>query len=80
MLDELNPTKVASLQILVDGIVPTGSGLSSSSAFVCCSALATLHGNGLVLNKGQLTRTAIKSETYAGVQIGGYVNCATKRY
>lgn len=71
VMDELNPKSPASLQIAVDGIVPTGSGLSSSSAFVCCSSLATLHGNKATMNKGELTQTAIKSETYAGVQIGG---------
>jgi galactokinase len=71
VLDELNPKEIVSMKIVVDGTVPAGSGLSSSSAFVCCASLATLHAHKATMNKGQLTRTAIKSETYAGVQIGG---------
>jgi galactokinase len=57
VLDELDlQNGVTSLKIAVDGIslvlthllgiVPAGSGLSSSSSFVCTSALATLMGNG----------------------------------
>ncbi|KAI8588588.1 ribosomal protein S5 domain 2-type protein [Geranomyces variabilis] len=56
---------------MVDGTVPAGAGVSSSSAFVCCSALATLHANSGVLNKGALTNAAIQGERYAGVQCGG---------
>jgi galactokinase len=71
VLDELNPSEVVSMKVMVDGTVPPGSGLSSSSAFVCCASLATLHAHKSIMNKGQLTKAAIKSETYAGVQIGG---------
>ncbi|TPX57610.1 galactokinase [Powellomyces hirtus] len=60
-----------SFYAMVDGTVPAGAGVSSSSAFVCCSALATLHANGGKLNKGALTNAAIQGERYAGVQCGG---------
>ncbi|KAI9205342.1 ribosomal protein S5 domain 2-type protein [Polychytrium aggregatum] len=56
---------------LVDGNIPTGAGLSSSSAFVCCSALATMQVNGIKLSKLELTQRAIEGEQHAGVKIGG---------
>ncbi|KAJ3253721.1 N-acetylgalactosamine kinase [Boothiomyces macroporosus] len=60
-----------SVQVVVDGTVPTGSGLSSSSAFVCCSALLTSYIHNLSPTKGELTQIAIKSERYCGVESGG---------
>ncbi|KAJ3000400.1 galactokinase [Globomyces sp. JEL0801] len=71
VLDTLNPTSLYSMQVVVSGNVPTGSGLSSSSSLVCCSALATLCAHNATMNKGELTKTAIESECLAGVQIGG---------
>ena len=70
IMEELNK-EAKSMQIMMDGSVPAGGGLSSSSAFVCCSALATLNAHDNTLKKGQLTKIAIKSEQYAGVAIGG---------
>ncbi|KAJ3215040.1 galactokinase [Dinochytrium kinnereticum] len=60
-----------SLDISIDGNVPAGAGVSSSSAFVCASALATLTASGKTINKGELAQTAIRSERYCGVQSGG---------
>ncbi|KAJ3100767.1 galactokinase [Phlyctochytrium planicorne] len=60
-----------SLDIMIDGNVPAGAGVSSSSAFVCASALATLTSSGKIINKGELAQTAIRSERYCGVQSGG---------
>ncbi|KAI8853009.1 ribosomal protein S5 domain 2-type protein [Chytridium lagenaria] len=60
-----------SLNIVIDGNVPAGAGVSSSSAFVCASALATLTASGKVITKGELAQTAIRSERYCGVQSGG---------
>ncbi|CAF9934831.1 MAG: galactokinase [Heterodermia speciosa] len=61
-----------SMSILVDGNVPAGSGLSSSAAFVCASALAVLRANGQSsVIKKQLVELAIVSERSVGVNSGG---------
>ncbi|CAL8578130.1 galactokinase [Xanthoria parietina] len=60
------------LQILVDGNVPAGGGLSSSAAFVCASALAVLRANGKEpVKKKELVELAIVSERAVGVNSGG---------
>lgn len=62
------------LDILVDGSVPAGGGLSSSAAFVCASALATMKANGEdVVNKKELVELAVVSERAVGVNSGGLV-------
>ncbi|KAI4192741.1 MAG: hypothetical protein LQ350_008570 [Teloschistes chrysophthalmus] len=61
-----------SMQILVDGNVPAGGGLSSSAAFVCASALAVLRANGREdVKKKELVELAIVSERAVGVNSGG---------
>lgn len=64
--------KPVGMDILVDGSVPSGAGLSSSAAFVCASALASLiaHGEKQV-NKKELVNLAVVSERYVGVNSGG---------
>jgi galactokinase len=60
------------MNILVDGNVPSGSGLSSSAAFVCASVLATLVANGeSSISKSELVEAAIVSERAVGVNSGG---------
>ncbi|KAI5805509.1 ribosomal protein S5 domain 2-type protein [Peziza echinospora] len=60
------------MDILVDGSVPTGGGLSSSAAFVCASALAALVANGETkVNKKELVNLAVVSERFVGVNSGG---------
>ena len=62
-----------SMDVLVDGTVPGGSGLSSSSAFVCASALAVLRANGMTsVDKKTLVELAIVSERAVGLNSGGY--------
>ncbi|KAI4183580.1 MAG: hypothetical protein L6R41_005319 [Letrouitia leprolyta] len=61
-----------SMDILVDGNVPAGGGLSSSAAFVCASALAVLRANGQdTVKKKELVELAIVSERAVGVNSGG---------
>ncbi|KAI0443683.1 galactokinase [Xylaria telfairii] len=64
--------KPASMQVLMDGTVPAGGGLSSSAAFVSASALAVMVANGETnIDKKDLTEVAIVSERAVGVNSGG---------
>jgi len=64
-------TSPVGLNLVVDGTVPKSAGLSSSSALVCCSGLATVHGNGLELSKHELAEVCTKCERYIGTEGGG---------
>lgn len=60
------------MDILADGTVPSGGGLSSSAAFVCASALAVMRANGEdAVDKKELVELAIVSERAVGVNSGG---------
>jgi galactokinase len=60
------------MEVLMDGTVPAGGGLSSSAAFTSASALAVMFGNGETsVDKTQLTELAIVSERAVGVNSGG---------
>ncbi|RFU24440.1 hypothetical protein B7463_g11902, partial [Scytalidium lignicola] len=64
--------KPQSMEILMDGTVPAGGGLSSSAAFVSASALAVMYANGEKnVDKTELTELAIVSERAVGVNSGG---------
>lgn len=66
------------MDVLVDGTVPAGGGLSSSAAFVCASALATLRANGSdKVPKRELVELAIVSERSVGVNSGGMDQAAS---
>ena len=66
------------MEVLVDGTVPAGGGLSSSAAFVCASALATLRANGSdIVPKKELVELAIVSERSVGVNSGGMDQAAS---
>ncbi|KAI9266872.1 galactokinase [Phascolomyces articulosus] len=66
-----NLDKPKGMYLLMDGTVPAGSGLSSSAAVVCTSALATIEANKLPLTKQELTEIAIVAERNVGVNSGG---------
>lgn len=61
----------ASMEILVDGNVPPGGGISSSAAFVCASALAVMKANDHNVSKQDLLDLAVVSERAVGVYSGG---------
>ncbi|KAF2268004.1 Galactokinase [Lojkania enalia] len=66
------------MDILCDGTVPSGGGLSSSAAVVCTSALAVLKANGEAkVDKQELCELAIVSERAVGVNSGGMDQAAS---
>jgi galactokinase len=69
--------KPQSMQVLLDGNVPAGGGLSSSAAFVCASALAVMKANGHDVSKRDLLDLAIVSERSVGVFSGGMDQAAS---
>jgi galactokinase len=67
------------MDVLVDGNVPAGGGLSSSAAFVCASSLAVLNANGMhSVDKKTLIETAMVSERAVGVNSGGYAKLSSE--
>ncbi|KAI9874621.1 MAG: galactokinase [Pleopsidium flavum] len=74
-IDSFNPQN---MEIMVDGNVPSGGGLSSSAAFVCASALAVLKANGEAkVSKKDLVELAIVAERAVGVNSGGMDQAAS---
>ncbi|GMH39172.1 hypothetical protein BSKO_07070 [Bryopsis sp. KO-2023] len=62
---------IRGLQVLVDGCVPTGSGLSSSSAFVCAASLALLGVYGKTAPKQDVAEFTCTCERHVGTESGG---------
>ncbi|KAH6616495.1 galactokinase [Boeremia exigua] len=66
------------MDIVCDGTVPSGGGLSSSASVVCTSALAVLAANGEdKVDKKELCELAIVSERAVGVNSGGMDQAAS---
>ncbi|KVH90195.1 galactokinase-like [Cynara cardunculus var. scolymus] len=59
------------LDVIVDGTVPVGSGLSSSAALVCSSAIAVMAVLNVNLQKKELAQLACECERHIGTQSGG---------
>ncbi|OLY81646.1 Galactokinase [Smittium mucronatum] len=70
-LEKMKIDNPKGMDCLVDGDVPTGAGLSSSSSLVCTVVLATQKANGYELDKEQIVNTSVASERYTGVNGGG---------
>ncbi|KAJ1648051.1 galactokinase [Dispira simplex] len=67
------PDGYFTLCCLVDGDIPVGAGLSSSSAFVSCAVITTLmaYGHDKEVDQRSITQVAIRSERDIGVNSGG---------
>jgi galactokinase len=68
MRPEFHPNE---MEVLIDGNIPPGGGLSSSAAFVCASALAVLEAHKYRATPMELLELAIVSERLVGVNSGG---------
>lgn len=78
--EEYNIAEISAMRpmnILVTGNVPTGSGLSSSAAFVVCATLSVLLGYGFKPTRKLLTQLSIKCEQHVGVNSGGMDQAAS---
>ncbi|XP_034060764.1 N-acetylgalactosamine kinase isoform X1 [Gymnodraco acuticeps] len=62
---------LAGMSCVVEGTIPPSSGLSSSSALVCCAGLVTMEANQKSLSKVALAEICAKSERYIGTEGGG---------
>jgi galactokinase len=71
VLEEAKKSQSVPVCMMVDGRVPIGSGLSSSSAMVCCGALAMARINGITLNPSRTAFVAAQSERWIGMESGG---------
>ncbi|XP_068239346.1 N-acetylgalactosamine kinase isoform X2 [Palaemon carinicauda] len=59
------------LDMVVSGNIPPSSGLSSSSALVCASALAVAHSHKLLITKEDYAEICARCERHVGTQGGG---------
>ncbi|XXG79054.1 hypothetical protein AAC387_Pa09g0207 [Persea americana] len=59
------------LDVIVDGTVPTGSGLSSSAAFVCSSTIAITAAFDVKFAKKEIAQLTCDCERHIGTQSGG---------
>ncbi|OMO53475.1 Galactokinase [Corchorus capsularis] len=59
------------IDVCIDGIVPTGSGLSSSAAFVCSATIAIMAAFGSNFPKKELAQLTCECERHIGTQSGG---------
>lgn len=69
--EHLSLSSLAGICCVVDGTIPASSGLSSSSALVCCAGLLTMEANHKSLSKVTLAETCAKCERYIGTEGGG---------
>jgi galactokinase len=67
----------ASMEIVMDGNVPAGGGMSSSAAVVCASALSVMIANSHHVSKRDLLDLAVVSERAVGVFSGGMDQAAS---
>ncbi|CAI9119048.1 OLC1v1020709C1 [Oldenlandia corymbosa var. corymbosa] len=70
-LKGINIGQPVGLDVIIDGTVPTGSGLSSSAAFVCSATIAVMAAFGENFPKKELAQLTCECERHIGTQSGG---------
>ena len=65
------PPPPSHIEVIISGNVPSGAGLSSSSALVVASTLATFTIYGTSVTRNDLALAAIEGERYVGTLSGG---------
>lgn len=71
--EKLGIAQLAGMSCVVDGTIPPSSGLSSSSALVCCAGLVTMEANQKSLSKVK----GLKKEKKRRIYIQHYI-CTRK--
>lgn len=71
ILEHVKPNAVRGLTCMVSGNIPASSGLSSSSALVCCAALGTMYAHGYSISKKELSDLCAHCERHIGTEGGG---------
>lgn len=74
MQEHLSLSSLAGMCCVVDGTIPASSGLSSSSALVCCAGLVTMEANQKSLSKVVLNVNPLTCITYCTT--AAYHRCA----
>ncbi|CAL1526421.1 unnamed protein product [Lymnaea stagnalis] len=69
--EQFQSETIKGFKAVIHGTVPRSAGLSSSSALVCCSALAMLRANKWNMTKEHLAEVCAKCERYIGTEGGG---------
>ncbi|XP_053740768.1 N-acetylgalactosamine kinase isoform X1 [Synchiropus splendidus] len=69
--EHIGISTLSGMSCVVDGTIPPSSGLSSSSALVCCAGLLTMEANEKSLSKVALAEICAKCERYIGTEGGG---------
>jgi len=67
---EFAPKRLCGMDIMVSGNIPRGGGVSSSSAIVVATALATVELNNLEIDRKDLTVLCGEGEWYVGTRGG----------
>lgn len=75
MTCRMPPSQERGIQVMVDGRVPTGAGLSSSSAFVCAAAIGLLGVFGVSLTKGEVAEFTGEALAFSFLQPWACMSC-----
>lgn len=76
-LQEVAPRPLKGFDACVMGDIPSGSGLSSSSAMVVATAITLAAANGMMIERRDLAELLARGERYVGTEGGGMDQAAS---